>query len=173
MSIHKANSPSVKSSEIEYEKIKKDYNYHIRYDGAIVPRFINKDFQSYRIKTLTKEEYKSSWSQNNNFLPLYPSINYFYIDKATKESSINKNDELRWFDESTYLFVDTEDTFVIECDQKNNPKTIEKLIKEYLTQRYHNHVDAIFNLYEYESNYEYSNLIDTNNYKYTVKLTLK
>ena len=173
LDITKANSPTVATTEIEYEKLNNICQYHFRYDGCIVPRF-SKDFLSYRLKTITKEYYKKNWNDYSKYLPLYPSIDYFYIDKANIDSSTDSNNEIRWFDQSTYVFVDTVDEFVVENNQLTNPKSIEDLIRDHLSKKYKKQlVDIIFSLYDYESNYEYSNLEDTNTYTYTIKLTLK
>lgn len=173
LSMTKTNSPTVDSTEIEYEKLDNTCQYHFRYDGCIVPRF-SKDFLSYRLRTITKEEYKKNWNKYSEYLPLYPSIDYFYINKADVDSSTDSNNEIRWFDQSNYIFINTVDEFVIENNQMTNPRSIEELIKDYLSKKYKKQlVDIIFSLYDYESNYEYSNLEDTNTYKYTIKLTLK
>ena len=196
LSMTKANSPSYVSSEIEYEKEDNVYQYHLRYDGVISPRF-SSDVTSYKVKTVTQEDYIRDWSKYSEFLPLYPSCKYFYLETADDKSSLKSNGECRWFDESTYLIVDTEDVVVMVQDQKNNPKTLDDIVRDYIYTRYQQRIDErvkkkkkenpnadedelkrreidyIFDLYDYVSDYEYESLNNTDKYRYTIKITLK
>lgn len=179
-----SKSPSSDSKEFVYKKCTIPGLYLFRYFGKIKPTFIDFDKnEHYEIKKITKQEYDDSWNEliGTGYLPLYPSIGYFYIKKLHEnESGI----ERKWFLDSNILVA--ESNFEIsgeKCVNINDNKIdAENIIKEELKTYYYikdnnQTVDYIYNLYDIKYNFDYTVVEDGKNmyfkYTYVIKLNLK
>ena len=178
-----SKSPSSDSKEFVYKKCTIPGLYLFRYFGKIKPTFINFDEnEHYEIKKITKQEYDDSWNElmGVGYLPLYPSIDYFYIEKLHK----NENGiERKWFLDSNILVV--ESNFEISGEKlvniNDNKIDAENIIKRELNTYYNikdnQTIDYIYGLYDIKYNFDYIVAEDDKNmyfkYTYIIKLSLK
>lgn len=186
----KCPSPSLSSEEIRYYKNNK-LTILDRQLGKINPYFIKKNdpkyfnyrYFKYNIDKLVGDNKKGYEKYSNtNFLPLYPSLNYWCFGK-NKEEYKNISNDFEWncFDCNKIILL----TPIISVTStiKNNEKTIEELVKEYLKNKYPYHEnlgeegkiekewhDWVYNKYQYKSTFNSS---EDDNYKYNVEIKLK
>ena len=170
-----------KSLENDFIKTPIWDQYLFRYDGEISPMFVNpKDNQYWQIKKITRDEYVKDWDNlvKTKFLPLYPSINYFYLELIDKNDSQFEN---IWFKDSIVYVLRNELNFELNVELQNNviQSSIEEYIKDYV-KNYYNIKDKytleqISNLYNTTYTYDYDTDIENNNviYKYKYKVNLK
>jgi hypothetical protein len=179
--------PSLSSEEIRYYK-NNELTILDRQLGKINPYFIKKNdpkyfnyrYFKYNINNLEEKNEKGYKKYSNtNFLPLYPSLNYWCFGK-NKEGYKNISDEFEWnyFDYNKIILL----TPIISTmfTIKNNEKTIEELVKKYLKDKYPYHInlsktekewyDWVYNKYQYKSTFNSS---EDDNYKYNVEIKLK
>lgn len=197
LDICKADSPSQSSSEVEYYKSSKRGTYMYRYFGKIRPTFINDNsemlnYRYYQSKYITGDENKISFFKykNSQHLPLFPSIGYFSIDKVNEfydyqkasgdwQNIIDSKIEWKNFNDSSILFLMPSFDVTLESkkDENGNYILIKDLVRQYLKNKYKIEDDKVLNyiydLYEYDSSYDYRANDDIKNYIYTVKITLK
>lgn len=182
-----SKSPSSDSKELVYKKCTIPGLYLFRYFGKIKPTFI--DFgknEHYKIKGITKQEYDDSWNEliGTGYLPLYPSIGYFYIEKLHKSKKNENSIERKWFLDSNILVV--ESNFEISGEEyvniNDNKIDAENIIKDELKTYYNikddnQTIDYIYNLYDIKYNFDYTVVEDNKNiyfkYTYVIKLSLK
>lgn len=172
-----------KTLENEFIKIPIWDQYLFRYDGDILPMFVNsKDNKYWQIKKITHDEYIKNWDSlvKTKFLPLYPSIDYFYLE------TIDKNDcrfECKLFKDSNITALKRELNFELNVELTNNEivKSIIEYIKDYV-KNYYNIKDAytleqVYNLYNIKYVYDYDTVMRDENiiykYNYIVNLKLK
>lgn len=177
-------SPSLSSKEIRYYKNNK-LTILDRQLGKINPYFIKKNdpkyfnyrYFKYNIDNLKNKEGYEKYC-NTNFLPLYPSLNYWCFGK-NKEGYKNINVGFEWncFNCNKIILL----TPIISVILTNNEKkTIEELVKEYLKNKYPYHenlgktekewYDWVYNKYQYKSTFNSS---EDDNYKYNIEIKLK
>ena len=184
-SIYKSisNSPLNGSKELTYKKCSIPGTYIFRYFGKIKPNFIDYEYNNnYEIRKITQSEYNKSWDSyiKTGYQPLYPSINYFYINSVNKGGGF----EPKWYFDSIVLLLDRTIKFEEEVNipiNEHNIDIINKIIKPkietyYNIKRNNNLVNYIYSLYDVTYNYDYDvNNENTTefNYKYIIKLSLK
>lgn len=198
-----AKGPSLETTEIEYYKNNNEHDYVFRYDGKIKPSFTTenqfvyyKDFisddRSNGISNLQKSVY--SKFINTNFIPIYPSIGYCPIRKTpidytivpqvnTTEcnytiSLLNKY-EYSWFNNGVSIFISPE----LKFDYINYKKgdgtyeslnlIVHKLIKSHYNIKDNEIVKYIVDKYDVVNEWEYLSIDNIDDYKYTIRLTLK
>lgn len=178
-------SPSLSSKEIRYYKNNK-LTILDRQLGKINPYFIKKNdpkyfnyrYFKYNIDNLeNKEGYKKY--NNTNFLPLYPSLNYWCFGK-NKEGYENTSVGFEWncFERNKIILLTPIISVILTI--KNNEKTIEDLVKGYLKDKYPYHenlgkteeewYDWVYNKYQYKSTFNSS---EDDIYKYNIEIKLK
>lgn len=181
-------SPSLSSKEIRYYK-NNEPTILDRQLGKINPYFIKKNdpkyfnyrYFKYNINNLEEKNEKGYKKYSNtNFLPLYPSLNYWCFGK-NKEGYENISNEFEWnyFDYNKIILL-TPVISVISTIKNNEEKTIEELVKEYLKNKYPYHknlggsekewYDWVYNKYQYKSMFNSS---EDDNYKYNIEIKLK
>lgn len=161
------------SKEINYGKISIPEHYMFRQDGYIKPCFV--DFNENNYYMIKKLDDIKEWDNfiKTNFQPLYPSIDYFYLQR------INKNDyeiECNWYNDSELYILPTNLTFNIIKDITKNKQSITDDIKSYLKNYYYINgyvFDYIYNLYNYDIEFDYLDKNNINIYKYTIHAKLK
>lgn len=155
--------------------------YLFRYDGEISPMFVNpKDNQYWQIKKITRDEYVKDWDNlvKTKFLPLYPSINYFYLELIDKNDSQFEN---KWFKDSIVYVLRNELNFELKVELQNNviQSPIEEYIKDYVKNYYNikdnNVLEQVYNLYNVKYVYDYDTIKSGKDiiYKYNYKVNLK
>ena len=170
-----------KTLENEFIKIPIWDQYLFRYDGDISPMFVNsKDNKYWQVKKITRDEYIKNWDNlvKTKFLPLHPSIDYFYLE------AVDKNDcqfECKWFKDSTITALKRELNFELDVELTNNEivKPVIEYIKDYI-KNYYNIKDnstlgQVYNLYDIKYVYDYDTVVKDKNiiYKYNYKANLK
>jgi hypothetical protein len=187
-----SNSPSDESNEVEYSKCDIAGFYLFRYDGKIKPTFVDFDVDKigklhnngekmdlnkyFEIRKITQSEYFDNWGDfvKTKYLPLYPSLNYFYLNEIT---SNNNRIENIWFDKSNLITLHK----ALEFEKYNIPIdeqehwSLEKIIKEYINSYYNTKdsadlINYIYNQYEVY-NCE-TDILDGKNIYYKIKLKL-
>lgn len=167
-------------NENEFIKTYIPEQYLFRYDGGLSPMFVDpKDNQYWQIKKIDRDEYVKDWDDliKTKFLPLYPSINYFYIE------TINKNDykfEKNWFEESNVYVLQSiiNLTYTVDLLDNKTEESISEYIKRYV-QNYYNIKDEdvlnyTYNMYNIKYKYDYSiqKINGDNVYKYVYNISL-
>lgn len=202
LNIEYADSPSLSSTEIVYYKNDAFHGQPVlRLFGKIRPTFIseNNDINyNFRYsKTRISPENLGEMTKFNNtkYSPMYPSINYYYIDNPKVE---NYNWPIHHFEKNSYntnriLMLDPiiKMDLKSETDSDGNYKKLKELIRKYLMNYYdlevtntdsdetkiykENMLDYIFSLYKYDSSFEYygNDANGIKDYIYKVKIELK
>lgn len=180
--------PSKNIKEFKYYKVNSDVERSVmRYDGKIVPTFIDVDDNVF----INKLYYKYTYSYKSyidtpfktyggtKYEPCYPSIGYFAIgnvdmDKDSYETPptvLNPKMERPWFNNSIILYVLTKISFRVEGT------SLVEGIKDELKRIYStcddSTINAIYELYDVKYDWEYASKDNIDNYIYTVKMTLK
>lgn len=194
--------PNNAIKEISYIK-DTDIDYVFRYDGNIKPYFIKdtdilyyKDYISDDRNDGKSNLQKSKYLKYmySNYEPNYPSIDYCSYKILKNYDRVNLPEvptsehesvkilpayEYAWFNNGISLFLLPEITFkhLNKKNEDNTYKNLIEIVREFL-QSYYNVEDEellnfIINLYEYESDWNYTSLINIDDYLYTIKLTLK
>lgn len=170
-----------KTLENEFIKIPIWDQYLFRYDGDISPMFVNsKDNKYWQVKKITRDEYIKNWDNliKTKFLPLYPSIDYFYLE------AVDKNDcqfECKWFKDSTITILKRELNFEFDVELTNNEivKPVIEYIKDYIKNYYNikdnSTLEQVYNLYDMKYVYDYDTVVKDKDiiYKYNYKANLK
>lgn len=209
------------TTEIEYRKVDEDYStYLFRYGGSIIPQFIDTEieytetregdnspywktvssgafnmvFKKRQWKDLNQNERKClNYISKQKYQPVYPSIDYFYIDGELQDGSTpyipeNYGGEVCWFLDNMVYFVPSEFTLVEECssEEMTDDKKLEMFRNYIFTKGYFkmlvehgqeakakNIVDRyIWKLYTNTSDWEYSSVYDIDLYKFKVTYSL-
>ena len=178
-----SKSPDVEiTKEINYKKCITPSNYIFRYFGKIKPTFIDFNHsRHYEIKKITTLEYNENWEKyiKTNYLPLYPSINYFYINEInSNENSI----EPKWYFDGNILLLNKtleiiKDINVLIAENQINLKDIIKTeLKSYYNITKDEVIEYIYSMYNITYTFDYD--VDKNDkkyfkYIYNIKLNLK
>lgn len=104
----RAPSPKFESTEIQYSRAQINNSFYLmRYDGKIIPQFINLDDKRnyyYYIKQFRKNETDNiaifNAYLNTSYQPNYPSIEFNYIDKKILDYFTPKKGSEKWFGKS-------------------------------------------------------------------------
>lgn len=171
-------SPSTSTSEIEYYK---DDNasieecYILRYDGQIKPTFISmeesceKNLKYFKTSKSEKEYLDSSFKEyvGSQYPPLFPSIGYCAIEKSNFSFD-------RWDFSIPIVQPVINITLYSKRDANGNLVKIEDIILDYLSELYPK-LDSktVYNMYEVQSQYDYKNEYNINEYSYQINMTLK
>ena len=194
-------SPSKESKEITYYKDTHSQNFVMRYDGKIKPTFTvnsNKKFvNAIYIKDYISNIEKSKYSSylNTKYEPLYPSINYFTINKLNKwsydvcpnthikenntKNLIYKNPEYSWFNNGIMIILVPEIRYsYINSKQENGSyKDVKEIVKEYLHKFFDiedfKTIDYILSRYNIINDWDYVSDKNVDDYKYNITLKLK
>ena len=202
LNYRRVDSPINTSTEIEYTKDNNSSNTLIRYLGSIKPTFtelgnvLEYSFTYYNdINDKQKRIFELGMKQN--YLPYYPSINYWYLSYLNPTADyqrVYRNDfkylvEDKWYDYSIVLNIEPTISFMLESrfDAQGNYYNLDELIREKLADFYPSIVsddqayEYFLSLYDISKDYEYAEdtdgkpiLVDNKfKYIYKIKLTLK
>lgn len=191
-----AISPNgINSKEISYHK-RNVFSYLFRYDGKIKPTFTTKKSTLYykdygsTSKLLSTEYHKYSES---GFEPTYPSLGYCAIKKideydynvkpkiqafgyADKIDLLNEF-EHTWFDDNKYIVLKNDLTLEYIQTKEDGYETLDDIVFKLLGKYYNTDdkekIEYIKSLYEYKNMWEYMSDTNVDDYKYTIRLTLK
>jgi hypothetical protein len=180
ISMNKADSPNGyenKTNEINYGKAIIPTHYIFRTDGHFKPAFVDgSECDHYMIKKISRQEYNENWDKliKTKFPALYPSINYFFIEK------IDRNDfsiENKWFNDSEIFILAENINFTIEKNVKIDKRPIKEnlinLLKSYYNIYQDKVIEYIYNLYNIDMYFDYLYENSVDDYKYIIKMTLK
>lgn len=191
--IMRADSPSLKSSEITYYKVNNFTNNILRYSGKIKPTFISPDdiYFNYIYYKKIIQDYKLSKFfkyYSTKYTPTFPSLGYYSFDKEKLDYNNPLWDfaEYSWYDTNKIYILTPEihTTLFSSVDSEGNYISIKTLIYQYIKNYYNLYKDEdyIFSLYDYKISYDYVYKEDGKSiavendkikYKYDVYLTLK
>lgn len=170
------------SKENDFIKTVMQDQYLFRYDGDIKPLFTDPSINQYwQIKKINRAEYVTDWDKyiRTKFLPLYPSINYFYLENITDNDYCF---EKKWFKESSVFALQNIIKITYNTTLINNEiiSPVQDYIKSYLNNYYNINdndvLDYIYDLYDVTYIYNYdTNILSPNNieYNYEYNITLK
>ena len=194
-------SPIITSKEIQYKYDNSSQsNYVMRYDGRIKPTFLNKyndvnyNYIYYKklfstngedgIKRYNNSEF-AKYNYNTKLSPLYPSVNYFSLDKFVSNYDsdnvifeiLKKSPEFHWFEKSKILVLEKEFNVVLSQNGENGYKKMNELVEEYLADYYNitndKYKQYILSLYDFESSFDYKYIDNINEYEYYMNIKLK
>jgi hypothetical protein len=200
-----SNNPSNDATEVTYYKDNSDkaYNYVFRYDGKLLPMFIDVNdnlnntlyYKDYVSNDDNKKLIQSVYANYNNdtYEPLYPSINYCAIKKLNgynynelpnvmvteHENPVSIYDnttEYSWFDDNICLIMNPKIEFVYKNTKEDGYEKLDNIVSNYLSTYYNATGDKltyIKNLYNYTNNWEYDSISNIDDYVYNIVLTLK
>lgn len=197
-----SNTKFFNSTEIDYLKNDKFYNYILRYDGKIKPSFGTNNYTLYYKDYISSDKLKKSiYGKYSilNYEPLYPSIGYCAIKKINNDdwnyneipsvvvSNFSENDkqciykyniETKWYNNNKVLVLNPEINFTyITLDSESDKITLDEIIQAHI-KKYYNITDNDKDKYEYIRNlYTYENkwdyISDTDITNYIYNITLK
>lgn len=183
------------SKEVSYHK-RNIFNYLLRYDGKIKPTFTDKKSSLYYKDYGSESKLKSTAYirySKSELEPLYPSLDYCSIKKIDEwdyqtrpkikvfgyDEKIEMLNEFEytWFDDSKYMILNSELTLEYHQTKENGYEDIDdivaKCIADYYSINDSNKIDYIKSLYEYKNTWEYASDNNIDDYKYSIRLTLK
>lgn len=183
------------SRELTYHK-RNIFSYLLRYDGKIKPTFTDKKSTLYykdygsesKLKPTTYIRYSKS-----EFESLYPSLDYCAIKKIDKWDYQNRpkikvfehdekiemlNEfEYTWFDDNKYMILNSELTLEYYQTKENGYENLDDIVAKCIADYYNindsNKINYIKSLYEYKNTWEYASDTNIDDYKYSIRLTLK
>lgn len=209
------------TNEIEYMKVDEDYStYMFRYGGNIIPQFIDTEikyaetregdnnpywktvssgafnmvFKKRQWKDLNQNERKClNYISKQKYQPVYPSIDYFYIDGEIQDINEpylpeNYGGEVCWFLKNMVYFVPSEFTVTERCtsEEMNDTKILDMFRNYIMSKGYfkvlvdngdagkaQNIIDKyLWNMYTHTSDWEYSSIEDIDAYDFKVTYSL-
>lgn len=198
--IDKVDSPSFNSQEVMYYKRDNESYTLLRYSGELKPLFISCDDERYNMfynKRIIENKLlidNFNVLLNTSYKSIYPSIGYYALEKKKvdykniDEMGIYKEFETKWYNDSLCYLLEKEFEFQVNSLTVDG-KYVEvgELVKQYLKNYYNisddDLLNNIYNLYRFESTYDYEYeedgrtvKLDENKmikYIYNIKITLK
>lgn len=176
--------PWIQNKEVYYTKDNQTKNIIIRYDGKIKPTFTDHKYNiNYQVKLTTKEEFNNNnvFTQGIKYgiIPKYPSIGYYSLEQVQTKTRTYHPGEDQWYDLSSVYCIKPEIELKISSIKHEDGTyyTIDELVRKELRSLYptlsKQNFEYIYNLYKYESDYEYAKWDEDFTYLYTIKLTLR
>lgn len=194
------NGPTIHTTEIEYVK-NDNHNYVLRYDGKLRPTFIDKPLNVLYHKDYVSDDRKSKSKflnskyakyVNTGYEPLYPSIDYYSINKLNnwkydelpnvknsehENVSVLTTYEYSWFDTNRCIMILPHINFNYVNTKRNGFKTIDEIVENYISDLYRtkdtNMIKYIVSKYNVKTNWEYLSNKNVDDYLYTINLELK
>ena len=194
-----ATGPVETIKEVTYYKDNNIFDYVVRYDGKIKPKFVVKnntiyykdyisdsDIESSRLKSSAYSTYNSA-----NLEPLYPSIGYCAIKKTTEwtydeipEVTVSEYDnnvslisnkfEYNWFNNNKYMIISPLIEFeYIASHNDTYDHAITSHLKKYYNINDDNKIAYIKSLYDHKCDWEYYSIDNIDDYVYRISLKLK
>lgn len=161
-----ADGPSPMVREVDY--IKSDgVKVMQRYDGILKPTFIDLNDNTFFNFVYTKRDVDDSelylLNNYNGYPAIYPSLNYYYIDRNRANSFLPNQVEYKCACKSTVLVI--EDNIHKIIDKPNN---IDQAIRDIISKanKTTNNIDYLMSLYKYKYN-------ELENGKYDINIELK
>ena len=196
------NGPSININEIRYVKNNEIKNYIFRYDGKLLPTFVDKPVNVLYYKDYVSNDPEKSSKLlhskyanyiKSNFEPKYPSINYCGISKITDwkynelpkvkvseykdEISVLNPVEYSWFEDNSCLFLLPEITYVYDSKKEMNNQSIVESAKNIIASKYDltnkSEIEYVFSKYYISYDWEYAEIDNVKDYIYTITLKLK
>ena len=198
--IDKIDSPSFNSQEVMYYKHDNESYTLLRYSGELKPSFISCDDERYNMfynKRIIEDKLlvnNFNVLLNTAYKSVYPSIGYYALEKKKidynniDEMGVYKGFETKWYNNSLCYLLEKEFDFQVNSLTIDGKYVeLRELVKQYLKNYYNISDDEllnnIYNLYRFESTYDYEYeedgrtlKLDENKmikYIYNIKITLK
>lgn len=176
-----ANSPSVKSTEISYNTSYTFIRLNRQY-GKIKPMFSSDNILYYKQYIDENNIRKSTYTNLmfSKYTPLYPSINYYGIQKLsdwsynTVPNIIDTYNEYSWFNDNKFIVLSEN---INKTGTFKYSETVDDVIYDMISDYYNisdnNTILYLKNMYKHTNNWDYESNDNINNKKYNISLVLK